>query len=80
VTGIAYYSDVSGASRVTGAYNKDGKFTLHPVSSMGKGPVGTVTGMRGPDGSLTAELKGEGCANDHIAMPGVPNIATAPGG
>jgi hypothetical protein len=80
VTGIVYYADASGASRVTGAYKKDGKFTLHLTSTMGKGPVGTVTGMRGPDGALTADLKGEGCANGHLSMPGVPDIATAPGG
>jgi len=80
ITGIAYYSDASGASQVTGTVDSAGTSTLQLVSSMGKGPVGTVTGQRSPNGALTADLKGEGCANQHISIPGVPNIGDTGGG
>lgn len=63
VTGIAYYSDLSGLSMVDGSVDPEGHFTLNLKSDMGKGPVGTVTGTRKSDGSVTAQMVGEGCAN-----------------
>jgi hypothetical protein len=80
ITGIAYYADASGASSVKGTYDKDGKFNLQVTSSMGKGPDGTVVGQRNPDGGLVADLKGEGCANSHLTIRGVPNIGDSGGG
>jgi hypothetical protein len=86
VNGIAYYSDLSGTSQVTGTVDQAGKFTLTLTSVMGNGPVGTVTGQRkaaGPNqsqGAMEADMVGQGCANMHIAMKPVANLNTyAPG-
>jgi hypothetical protein len=43
VTGIVYYSDMSGVSTANGTVG-GGHFQLALTSSMGNGPVGTVTG------------------------------------
>jgi hypothetical protein len=56
--GIMWYADMSGLSQVDGTMSgKNIKFTLKSI--MGKGPVGTVTGVEGQG----ATLVGEGCAN-----------------
>jgi hypothetical protein len=80
VTGIAYFADASGASSVKGTYDKNGKFNLQVVSTMGKGPEGTVVGQRNPDGGLVADLTGQGCSNSHLTMRGIPNLADSMGG
>lgn len=82
VNGIAYYSDLSGLSHVTGTVNQAGQFTLTLASVMGSGPVGTVTGQRSApganqaQGALVAEMKGAGCANMHISMKPVLDLNT----
>jgi len=76
VTGIAYYSDMSGVSSVTGTVNQAGQFHLTLTSSMGNGPVGTVTGSRSAKGVVTAKLTGEGCANMEMHMNPVSNLNT----
>lgn len=64
VHGMAYYADMSGLSNVQGTISSDGAFTLNLTkTSIGNGPVGTVTGTRSASGDITATLKGEGCAN-----------------
>jgi hypothetical protein len=80
ITGLAYYADASGASSIKGTYDKTGKFELQVTSSMGKGPEGTVVGQRGKDGGLVADLKGDGCANSHLTIRGVPNLGSSMGG
>jgi hypothetical protein len=80
ITGMAYFTDATGASAVKGTYGKDGKFNLQLASAMGKGPTGTVVGQRKPDGGLVADLSGEGCANGHLTIGGVPNIQNSTGG
>jgi hypothetical protein len=83
VSGIAYYSDMSGASDVTGTVNDAGSFTLQLKSIRGNGPVGTVTGHRAAknplrteeiQGGLVAEMTGVGCANMHLTMKPVYNL------
>ena len=82
VNGIAYYSDLSGLSRVTGTVDKAGKFTLSLTSVMGNGPVATVTGQRQAatanqaQGRLVADMTGQGCANMHLTIRPVPNLNT----
>lgn len=85
VTGIAYYSDMSGVSQVKGTVDKDGAFTLQLTSSMGNGPVATVTGQRSAknaartlekQGALEANMVGTGCANMHLTMKPVYNLNT----
>lgn len=68
VTGIAYYSDLSGVSTVNGMVNQSGQIQLTLASSMGKGPVGTVTGTKSADGAITAQLAGTGCASARLHM------------
>jgi len=63
VTGIVYYSDLSGLSMAKGMMDKAGKFHLDLSSSMGNGPTGTVDGTRSSNGRVIAVMKGEGCAN-----------------
>jgi hypothetical protein len=84
VSGIAYYADASGTSQVTGTSApttefRSGKINLKVTSIMGKGPEGTVTGQRNPNGGVEADLKGEGCANAHLDIKGVPNMGEATG-
>ncbi len=63
VTGIFYYSDMSGVSQAKGAIDQAGHFQLTLTSSMGQGPVGTVAGTKSANGAVTATVSGEGCAN-----------------
>lgn len=67
VHGIAYYADMSGVSNVTGTISKDGKFDLTLTkTTIGNGPVGTVTGTANSKGHIVAKLTGEGCANNNV--------------
>ena len=66
VTGIVYYSDLSGVSMAKGTMDKTGTFHLDLSSSMGSGPVATVDGKRSSNGRVAAVMKGEGCANMHL--------------
>lgn len=86
IHGMAYYSDLSGLSQVDGTMQADGSFTLTLTkTSIGNGPVGTVTGNRSANGAITATLKGEGCANNMVtiqpmmSLNSVANAATGGG-
>lgn len=58
---------MSGVSNVTGTMSKDGKFDLTLTkTSIGNGPVGTVTGTASSNGHIVAKLTGEGCANNSV--------------
>jgi hypothetical protein len=74
VSGIAYYSDLSGLSMVKGTVNSAGHFQLTLTPQMGEGPSATVTGVRKPNGSAQAEMTGKGCANMHISMQPVTDV------
>jgi len=77
ITGIFYYSDLSGTSEAVGAEDKDGRFRIQLTSAMGKGPVGIITGQRAPNGKVVADLKGDGCANNHyMNSTFVPNVTS----
>jgi hypothetical protein len=89
VNGIAYYSDLSGLSHVTGTVDKAGAFTLTLTSAMGNGPVATVTGKRAAknpalteeaQGALEATMTGAGCANMRISIRPTYNLNTYGGG
>jgi len=67
ITGIAYYSDLSGLSQVTGSGNGEA-FNLVLTPTMGNGPKGTVAGTRSSRGGIVADMRGEGCANMHLTM------------
>jgi hypothetical protein len=74
LTGIFYYSDVSGVSEVKGTMDQSGHFQVTLTSSMGQGPVGTVTGTKRPNGAVDATLTGEGCANAQLHFRPVLNL------
>ena len=76
VTGIAYYSDLSGLSKVRGMIEKSGQFKLTVTSSFDNGPVGTVIGTKSGDGELNATMTGTGCANVNFHMPPPMDIWT----
>jgi hypothetical protein len=74
ITGIVYYSDMSGVSTANGTINQAGQFQITLTSSMGNGPVGTVTGTKSADGAVTATMTGQGCANMHMHSNAVADI------
>jgi hypothetical protein len=75
ITGIFWYSDLSGTSEALGTEDPTGRFHIQVTSSIGSGPVGVVDGTRSPQGKVVADMKGEGCANDHVVrMYSVPDI------
>ena len=74
ITGIVYYSDLSGTSMAKGTMDKAGMFHLDLSSAMGSGPVGTVDGTRSSNGRVVAVMKGEGCANMHLSIKPSVNL------
>lgn len=78
VHGMAYYSDLSGLSNVSGTMESDGHFNLSLTkTSIGNGPVGTVTGTRSADGEIVATLTGEGCANNKVDIKPTKDVGGA---
>ncbi len=64
IHGIAYYSDLSGLSSVTGERDANGNFTLNvEPSNIGAGPSGKVSGVSAENGEIEAKMVGQGCAN-----------------
>jgi hypothetical protein len=81
VSGIFWYSDMSGTSGATGTITQAGHFHTVLTSAVGNGPVGVVNGERSPDGSVIADLKGAGCANYHVMkMAPVADLNSYSGG
>lgn len=78
ITGIVYYSDLSGVSTASGNFDSSGKFHIQLTSSMGNGPVGTATGekLKNRKGSVT--LTGEGCANMHMTLNPITDMKKVP--
>jgi hypothetical protein len=62
ITGIVYYSDLSGASAANGTV-VSGNFQIAVRPVLGNGPAGTIDGTRLPDGAMQARMTGSGCAN-----------------
>jgi len=79
VTGIVYYSDLSGVSMAKGNISKSGQFHIELTSAMGEGPVATVDGVKPPNGGkATATMKGAGCANMEMRLSPVDNLKRIP--
>ena len=80
VSGIAYYSDASGTSQVTGTMGTTPD-SIHLVlrSVQGKGPDGTVAVTQSSDGKPVIKLTGAGCANVEVPLRGVPDMNVIPG-
>jgi hypothetical protein len=81
VRGVAYYSDLSGMSSVTGQRRTNGNFTLNVTpTSMGAGPSGTVTGRVDSYGSIQARMVGSGCANMNGTIQANADLNSIPRG
>lgn len=63
LSGYFFYTNASGVSQAAGSITPAGQFQMTLTNLDGDGPVGTVTGSVGSDGSLDGQLKGSGCAN-----------------
>ena len=74
ITGVVNYSDMSGVSMANGTINQAGQFQVTLTSSMGNGPVGTVTGTKSANGTVKATLTGQGCANFHMDVNPVADL------
>jgi hypothetical protein len=61
ISGPIWYADGSGVSFAKGTGQPDGKFTLNVTTMSGKGPTGTITGIRHPDGSIDSTAVGSEC-------------------
>ena len=69
VHGLAWYTDMSGASEVKGMMDQAGKISLTLTRTQGNGPVGNVTGTRNATTAATsARLTGQGCANMDVEL------------
>ena len=68
LSGVVWYTDMSGVSLARGMMDKTGKFNLALSAVSGSGPTGTVTGIRAQNGALTADLDGPGCSKLHVRM------------
>ena len=78
VTGIAYYSDMSGTSQVSGTFSDSGQIHLTLTSAMGNGPVGTVTGEKQASGAANANTDRYWLpqyAHDNEAGSGYTNVS-----
>jgi len=60
--GYMWNSDGSGISRVQGTTNPDHSFSMKLTSINGKGPTGTITGHRTPNGRIESQLTGTSCS------------------
>ncbi len=74
ITGIFYYSDMTGVSQATGTMDQEGHFHLTLTSSNGQGPVGTVAGEKSANGAVVATMSGQGCANAQLHFNPIANL------
>jgi hypothetical protein len=79
--GYVWFGDASGMSKATGTADlSTGAFHLTLASIDGKGPTGTVDGVKDPHTAVvTAELKGPGCSNLKL-LPMTQTMDTGPNG
>lgn len=78
ITGVAYFSDMSGISKIQGTRTADGKISGTVTSVSGTGPAGRFTGLH--TATMThVELAGAGCSKHTVDMQGMPTgYAPAP--
>ena len=79
INGVAYYSDMSGVSKVSGTMTAEGKITASMTSVSGNGPAGNVTGTVGAEGTHI-DLVGANCANTSFDLPRFQEENAAGGG
>lgn len=65
LTGVAYFSDMTGISLIKGTRGADGAISGTVTSVWGKGPSGKFTGQRSASG-VHVDLKRPGCSNHTV--------------
>lgn len=79
--GVAYYSNLSGYSFLTGTIDYHGNIHVTlKKTDLGNGPVGVVTGERRPDGTIAIKITGEGCANGSAVIKPSSKLESLMGG
>lgn len=78
ITGIVFYSDLSGLSLAKGNIDQKGQFHFELTSALGEGPVATVDGMTKGRGKTAAKMNGAGCANSEVKLTPVNNLNKIP--
>src|ERR1700722_9151489 len=71
IVGVAYFSDMSGISKIDGMRTAEGKISGTLISISGKGPTGQFTGTRTP--TMThVQLNGPGCSRHVVNIDRMP--------
>jgi len=65
ITGVAYFSDMSGISRIQGTRTAEGAISGSVTSVWGSGPSGNFTGKRSGN-MVHVELNGPGCSTHTV--------------
>jgi hypothetical protein len=67
ISGVAYFADMSGISRIAGTRTATGAISGDVISIWGNGPTGKFTGQRTAN-SVHVELIGPGCSRHVVDM------------
>jgi hypothetical protein len=78
ITGVAYFSDMSGISLIRGARDAEGAISGNVTSVWGKGPSGKFTGQR-TGNTVHVELNGPGCSNHAVDVHPIAQGYVSPG-
>ncbi|MGD0431058.1 MAG: hypothetical protein ABSA58_08190 [Acetobacteraceae bacterium] len=79
IVGFAYFSDMSGISKIQGTRTADGKITGTVTSMDGNGPAGSFTGTH-TAAATHVELAGAGCSKHVVNIRAMqPNYGASPG-
>jgi hypothetical protein len=71
IVGVAYFSDMSGISKIEGSRAADGSITGAVTSISGNGPSGHFSGMH-TSTKTHVELQGTGCSKHLVNMQRLP--------
>jgi hypothetical protein len=78
VTGVAYFSDMSGISLIKGTRSAEGAISGTVTSVWGKGPSGKFSGQR-TGNTVHVELKGPGCSAHVVDVHPISQGYVSPG-
>jgi hypothetical protein len=78
VTGVAYFSDMSGISLIKGTRTAEGAISGTVTSVWGKGPSGKFTGQR-TGNTVHVDLKGPGCSTHAVDVHPIAQGYVSPG-
>jgi hypothetical protein len=78
ITGVAYFSDMTGISLIKGMRTAEGAISGTVTSVSGKGPSGKFTGQR-TGNMVHVELKGPGCSSHTVDIHPMAQGYVSPG-